>query len=334
MKIAFFEVSKEEQNALSSFLTGSDFNISFCEDKLTVENVNSVKDAEIISVFINSEINKEIIDQLPNLKLIATRSTGFDHIDLNACKEKGIIVSNVKGYGEITVAEHTFALLLSISRRIIESYERVKSGYFSPEGLTGFDLAGKTLGVLGVGCIGTHVIEIAKGFSMKVVAYKRTPDEALAAKLGFEYVDMDTLIANSDVISLHIPYSKETHHIINEEMIGKMKKGVIILNTARGPLIDTNAILKYLENGKLGGVGIDVCENEPMLREEKQILSREFNKEDLLCLLEEKMLLNYRNVVITPHNGFNSHEALELILSTTVANIEGFKNNTPQNIVQ
>ena len=168
---------------------------------------------------------------------------------------------------------------------------------------------------------------------MNVIGYKRSPDPELEKMLNFKIVDMDTLLKTADIITLHVPYSTETHHMINEEAFEKMKQGVVILNTARGPLIDTHALLKNVEKGKVGGVGLDVCESEPLLREEKQILSKEFNKEDLLCLLEEKMLLIHKNVILTPHNAFNSHEALTKILNTTVENIKGFMVDSPQNVV-
>lgn len=333
MKLAIFEVEPWEEKFLREKL-GTSAELTIFERSIKPEDVDKIKDVEGLIIFIYSNITKEIIEKLPALKFIATMSTGFDHIDVAACKERGVVVSNVSGYGEITVAEHTFALILALSHRIVESYERVKQGYFSPEGLTGFDLSGKTLGVVGVGSIGAHVIEIAHGFNMNVLGYKRSPDPELEEKLKFKIVDLPTLYAQSDILSLHVPYSKETHHMINENVLSQMKKGAVLINTARGPLIDTAAVLKYLDNKMLGGLGLDVCENEPLLREEKQILSKEFNKEDLLGLLEEKMLLNYKNVVITPHNAFNSKEALELILSTTVANVQGYMNNTPQNIIE
>ncbi len=330
-KIAVFEVENWEKDVIANSLGSID--VQFFDHPLTMSDVGMIKDVEGLVIFIYSPVTKELIDALPNLKFISTMSTGFDHIDLDACKARNITVCNVAGYGEITVAEHTFALLLALSRRLIESYMRVKEGYFSPENLTGFDLSGKTLGVVGVGSIGQHVIKIANGFGMNVVGFKRSPDPELEQKLGFKIVDLETLYKTSDVVSLHVPYTKETHHMINSEVIQNMKDGVVILNTSRGPLIDTTALLKFLESGKIGGIGLDVCENEPMLREEKQILSKEFNKEDLLCLLEEKMLLNYKNVIVTPHNAFNSREALEKILHTTVDNIMLFTENNPQNIV-
>lgn len=333
MHIAAFEIESWEEAFLRENLTDG-IELTIFNSPLKETDLGTIKDVEGLIIFIYSSVTKETLDLLPNLKFITTMSTGFDHIDLNICKERGITVCNVAGYGEITVAEHTFALLLALSRRILESYDRVKEGYFSPENLTGFDLYGKTLGVVGVGSIGQHVIKIAKGFGMNVIGFKRSPDPELEKEYGFKIVDLETVYRDSDILSYHVPYTKETHHMINEDSISKMKDGVILLNTSRGLLMDTTALLKNLESKKIGGLGLDVCENEPMLREEKQILSKEFNKEDLLCLLEEKMLLNYKNVVITPHNAFNSREALGKILTTTVENIKGFQANTPQNIVQ
>lgn len=331
-KIAMFELESWEKKYMQDKL-GASMEIMFFDHSIQKEDLEKIRDVEGLVVFIYSSITKEVIDGLPNLKFITTMSTGFDHIDLAACKARNIVVSNVSGYGEITVAEHTFALLLALSHRIIESYERVKEGYFSPEGLTGFDISGKTLGVIGVGSIGRHVIEIAHGFGMNILGYKRSPDPELEKQLNFKIVDMDSLLASSDIITLHVPYSPETQHMINDAAISKMKDGVVIINTSRGGLVDTKALLKYIESGKVRAAGLDVCEDEPALREEKELLSKEFNNESLMHILEEKMLLNHRNVIITPHNAFNSHEALELILSTTVENIEGFLKNVPQNVV-
>lgn len=333
MKIACFEIEDWEQKFLKEKLDSS-IELTFFEKPLTQEFIDQVKDSDGLVIFINSHVTKDVLGQFPNLKFITTMSTGFDHIDLEACKAKNITVSNVAGYGEVTVAEHTFALLLAVSRRMMESVERVKEGLFSPEGLTGFDLFGKTIGVVGVGSIGKHVIKIAHGFGMNVIGYKRSPDPELEQELNFKIVDMDTLLSTSDIITLHVPYVPELQHMLDEAAFAKMKDGVIVLNTSRGGLIDTKALLKNVESGKVKGVGLDVCEDEPALHEEKELLSKEFNNESLMHILEEEMLLHHKNVVITPHNAFNSHEALEKILNTTVENIQGFIKNTPLNVVK
>ncbi len=331
MNIAVFEADKIEENYFKSVFP--DHNLTFIEDEVSIENVESVKNVEILVVFVYSKVTKEIINLLPNLKFITTMSTGFDHIDLEAAKARNIVVSNVPVYAETVVAEHTFALLLAISRRLEESTERARKGNFDPEGLTGFELRGKTLGVIGIGAIGKHVIEIANGFGMNVLAYARHPDLVLEQKLKFKHVDLDVLLRSSDVVSLHIPYTKETHHFLSTEQFNKMKNNVVIINTARGGLIHNSALLEALESGKVYAAGLDVLEEEPVLHEEKQLLSSKFDREKLQSVLEDHMLCNHPKVVITPHNGFNSYEALNKILETTHDNISSFITGTPVNTV-
>jgi len=331
MKISCFELQDWEKDYLQQKF-GQTINISFNSETLTSENVSTAKDADAIVVFVNSTVNKGVLDQMSNLKFIATMSTGFDHINIEECKRRNIVVSTVPSYGENTVAEHTFALIFAISRRIIESHERVREGNFSPSGLTGFDLFGKTLGVIGVGNIGTHVIRIAKGIGMDVVAYKRTPDPKLAADLGFRFVTMGELLSQSDIITVHVPYNQETHHMLNQDAFSKMKNGVIIINTARGAVIDTTALVGALQSGRVAAAGLDVLEEESMIREEHELLHKEFPIEDLKTVLENHMLLNNPKVVITPHNAFNSREALMRILRTTEENINGFLSGNLKNL--
>ena len=331
MKLACFELMDWEKDYLSEKF-GNTLEISFNSEVLNSESVSTARDAEGIVVFIYSTVNKQVLDQMPNLKFIATMSTGFDHIDIEECKRRNITISTVPTYGENTVAEHAFALIFAISRRIIESHERVREGNFSPSGLTGFDLFGKTLGVIGVGSIGTHVIRIAKGIGMEVLGYKRTPDPKLAADLGFRFVTMDELLSQSDIITVHVPYNQETHHMLNQDAFSKMKNGVIIINTARGAIIDTTALVDALQSGRVAAAGLDVLEEESIIREEQELLHREFPIEDLKTVLENHMLLNNPKVVITPHNAFNSREALMRILRTTEENIYGFLSGTPKNL--
>jgi D-lactate dehydrogenase len=330
MKYAFFELESWEKDYFQKEITGNE--LVFFDAPLSDETPD-LATFDVVIIFIHSQMTKALLDKMPNLKFISTMSTGVDHIDLNECKNRGIIVSNVPTYGETIVAEHTFALLLSISRRLPESIERVKKGNFMPGGLTGFELRGKTIGIIGVGSIGTNVIRIAKGFGMNVILYKRTPDYALEKELGCKFVELPVLYQQSDVITLHIPYTKETHHYVNEEAFFQMKEGVILLNTARGALVDSTALLKALESGKVKAAGLDVLEEEPLLEEEKDLLSQEFDKEELMSVLQDHMLVNHPNVVITPHNAFNSQEALHKITETTHENISAFINNAPLNVI-
>ncbi len=297
------------------------------------EKTELLDQIEYLSVFIYSHVTREIIQKAKQLKLIATRSTGFDHIDVAFCKKRGITVCNVPFYGENTVAEHTFALILSLSRSIHKAYVRTIKGNFSLEGLQGFDLKGKTLGVVGAGHIGLHVIKMAKGFGMRVVAFDVRRNTFLEEVLGFEYVPLDVLLRESDIVSLHTPYSAKTHHLINRENIRLFKKGALLINTARGGLVETTALTWALDNGRLGGAGLDVLEEEELIREEEQLLRKDFPVEKMKIVLENHILLHRENVVITPHIAFDSREALERILNTTLQNIESFLGGRPQNVV-
>jgi D-lactate dehydrogenase len=332
MKAAFFEVEDWQKDYLKEKLGEQE--LSFFAEPLSSDNISSAFRCQIISPFIYSQIDKEILQKLPDLKMIATRSTGFDHIDLLSAKEKGIIVCNVPFYGENTVAEHTFALILALSRKLIDSVQRARSGDFSLDGLRGFDLKGKTLGIIGLGHIGQHVARIAKGFEMNVLAYDVKPDNKLAKKLGFKYADLQDLLAKSDIITLHAPDNKATHHLINSENTKLIKKGAYLINTARGGLIETGALLQALADGILAGVGLDVLEEECFVKEEAQLLSKEFPKTcDLKTALQNHILLKQKNVIITPHNAFDSQEALFRILDETVLNIQSFIKNKPINLV-
>jgi D-lactate dehydrogenase len=289
---------------------------------------------EILSIFVNSRLNDVALSALPALKLIATRSTGYDHIDLDYCRKRRITVSNVPVYGDNTVAEHTFAMILALSRKVIQSHNRARSGDFSPAGLQGFDLRGKTLGVVGTGHIGVHVIRIARGFMMKVIAFDSRPDKRLADALDFDYADsLDALLAASDIVSLHAPLLPSTHHMINRENIWRMKKGALLINTARGGLVDTDSLLEALEAGHCAGAGLDVFEGETLIKEEKQLLSNEYNIEELRSVVKNLVLLRRENVVVTPHIAFNSTEAFERILLTTVQNIQALESGKAINVV-
>jgi D-lactate dehydrogenase len=223
------------------------------------------------------------------------------------------------------VAEHVFALLLALSHHLTEAVDRTRRGDFSLEGLRGFDLRGKTLGVIGTGHIGQCVIEIAKGFRMRVVAYDQQPDPSLAASLGFEYLDFDHLLAQADVLTLHIPGTAQTHHLLNEAAFAKMKDGVVLINTARGTVVDVHALLRALAVGKVAAAGLDVLPEEPTIREEAELIRAFFRKQhNLDTLLADHILLRMRNVIITPHSAFDTKEAVERILTTTVENLTAF----------
>lgn len=330
-KIVFLEVESWEEPILKEKLVSED--LVFKETKFDPQKDTDIFDATVLSTFINSQLTKENLENFSGLKLIVTRSTGYDHIDLEYCREKGITVTNIPAYGVHTVAEHTVALLLAITRNIIPSVERTRKGDFTQEGLEGVELFGKTIGVVGSGNIGSIVIEIVTGLGMNVLIYTRHPEQH-ESTLKLRYVGLDELLGSSDVITVHVPLTPETTHMINMGNITKIKKGAILINAARGGIIETQAILEGLEQGILKAAGLDVLEEECDLREEKELLTSEFLKScDLKTNLLNHVLLNRPDVIVTPHNAFNSHEAVMQILHTTVENITGFLSGKPQNQV-
>lgn len=330
-KIVFFEIEKWEEDYLKRSFGEQELVLT--EDALEASNAKQYSDAEIVSVFVYSNVSKEVLELLPNLKFITTRSMGYDHIDLDYCKENGIKASYIPSYGSHTVAEHTFTLILAISRKLVESVERARKGDFSSENLTGFDLFGKTLGVVGTGHIGANVCELGLSFGMKVLAYNHHEDSDLVNK-GIKYLSLEELLASSDIITLHLPHTKETEHIINMQNIEKFKKGAVLINTARGALVETQAIVYGLENKILSGAGLDVLEEEKVIREESEFLSKKFIENmDYKTDLMNHVLLQREDVVITPHNAFNSKEALEEILEQTTANINSYIKGAPVNLI-
>ncbi|MFZ3043523.1 MAG: NAD(P)-dependent oxidoreductase [Minisyncoccia bacterium] len=291
-------------------------------------------EADVLCSFIESPIGEVQMSRFPALKLIATRSTGYDHIDLVAAKARGITVVNVPFYGENTVAEFAFALLLALSRRTIDADERVRAGTFSPAGLRGFDLAGKTFGVVGCGHIGLHAIRMANGFGMNVIGFDMHPDAELARTLGFTYASLPELLAQSDIITLHVPYNPHTHHLINKENIGTIKKGAYLINTARGAVVETEALVEALKSGILAGAGLDVLEEEGDINDATALLSAAHpREEELRITLANHYLIGHPRVIVTPHLAFNTQEAVERILDTTIENIRSFDTGVPANAV-
>lgn len=332
MKITVFEVEDWERQAFEN-LQG-EHQTEFVEGPLTRENAESYADSEAVSPFIYSDLSADVLKRMGRLKLIVTRSTGFDHIDLEYCGANNITVCNVPAYGDNTVAEHVFALLLTISHKMIAAVDRTRRADFSLKGLQGFDLLGKTLGVIGTGNIGRCVIEIAKGFRMNVLAADVRPDEDLASRLGFRYVEMDQLLASSDIITLHVPSNEKTRNLISDKEFAKMKEGVVLINTARGDILDIKALARAIGEGKVAAAGLDVLPEEGAIREEAELLRSVYDKKhDLETMLLNHILLRLRNVIITPHSAFNTREAVERILTTTVDNIRSFSAGKAQNVI-
>ncbi|MFA6072944.1 MAG: NAD(P)-dependent oxidoreductase [Candidatus Woesearchaeota archaeon] len=327
MKIVFFDLEDWEIDYFKKRILNQE--VEYYKTEIEDTLYDSAFDAELISSFVFSKLDKKTLDKFKNLKFIATMSTGFDHIDLTECEKRKIKVCNVPSYGENTVAEHTFGLILSLSRNIYKAYQVTSKGKFSYEGLMGFDLKGKTIGILGTGKIGQNVIKIAKGFNMNVIAYDPHPKEDVRTTLGFTYVSFNELLATSDIVSIHVPLNSHTYHLFNTDSMQKMKTGAMLINTSRGPIVDTNALLEALNTKKLGSAGLDVLEGEMLMKEEKAVVSQnsQMAREQMATLLEDYALMRMNNVIITPHLAFYSKEAVTRILDSTLDNLFDFIEN-------
>ena len=333
MKLIYFNGGPEEKAMLHKALP--DVTVEVVEDQLNSETIQLARDAQIISAYVFAPIDTKALAQMPELEMIATRSAGHDHIDLATCRQRGIVVSNVPNYGERTVAEHTFALILALSRRMVPSLQRTEKMNFDRAGLTGFDLSGKTLGVIGMGNIGKNVARIGHCFEMRILAYDQVHDDDFATAHGVTYVTaVEELLERSDIITLHLPYTKATHHTINRDNVTKVKRGALLINTARGGLVDTQALLWGLNEGLISGAGLDVLEEEKDAFDRIEFMSRKSpSYEELATLLRNHLLVARDDVLITPHNAFNSTEAVQRIFDTTVLNIQAYLASNPINEV-
>jgi D-lactate dehydrogenase len=323
-KIAFFGVKSWEKEIIEKEISKLDtFGVGIFEKEVQ-DDIELAKQYDIISPFIYSKFDKAVLDKLPNLKMIATRSTGVDHINCDECKKKNLVVASVPVYGSNTVSEYAFGLLLAITRKIVVANQSVEDGEFNPEGLTGVDLIGKTLGVVGVGKIGQNVAKIARGFGMKVLGVDAYQDPKMLKKSGFKYVDLETCLKEADFVTLHVPAIPETFHMINKKNIKLMKPGSYLINTSRGAVIETEAIVWALNNKILAGVGLDVTEEETLVDSMSTVMSNKVSKDDLHEVLSFHLLRDRDDVVFTPHNAFNTKEAIERIVKTTMENIKDF----------
>ncbi|RDI57174.1 hydroxyacid dehydrogenase [Microvirga subterranea] len=333
MKVAVFETEQWEHEACLRLQP--DHAVTCTHERLTGDTVVKYADAEIVSPFVYSRLDAGVLAQLPRLKLVATRSTGHDHIDLGYCRAHGVTVCNVPDYGDHTVAEHAFALLLAVSRHLVEAVDRTRRGNFSQSGLRGFDLHGRTLGVIGTGRIGRRVVGIAKGFGMDVVAFDIESNEKTAHRMGFRYAPLDDILTAADVVTLHVPATPQTIGLLSDREFGLMKPGAVLINTARGNVVDVAALVRALAGGRLAAAGLDVLPEEPAIREEAEIFRAEAVPVayDLRALVANHVLLRFPNVIVTPHNAYNTDGAIQRIIETTLGNIEAFVRGEPRNVV-
>lgn len=325
-RIIFFDVRDDEIEQIENFSKGK-YDYELIPERLDDKTALSdeMKQADVISCFTFSRVNANVLKQFPNLKLIALRSVGFNHIDINYCKEHNIQVVNSLGYGNVTVAEFAFGLILDVIRKISRAYMNLKNEHLDRDVYKGFELKDRTIGIIGTGAIGAEVVRIAKGFGMNVLAYDLYPKMELAEKYEIEYLYLDELLKNADVISLHAPLTESNFHLIDEEKINLMKPTAIIVNTARGELIDTKALYEALAENKIFGAGLDVLEAENVLTQPEIALDFDYLTGDVIkqTLINER-LLKLHNVVVTPHIAYNTQEAQNRILNITMNNITSF----------
>jgi D-lactate dehydrogenase len=314
MKVLVFDADAAVRKAFDAALAGHE--LVYVDAPVSAEALREHPDAEAVSVFVSSELRRGEIDLLPKLRLIVARSTGLDHVDVAHAEGKGIAVRNVARYGAHTVAEFTFALLLAVSRRVCEASRRLRAdGVFDTMAMEGLDLFGKTIGVVGTGAIGRHVVGIAKGFGMRVAMHDARPDPALESESA-RYATLDELLAAADVVTLHVPATAENRHLIGEAAIGRMKPGAILVNTARGELVDTAALVAALRDGRLAGAGLDVLEEERALKDKAAVATQASSAAALRTIIQDHALIDMPHVVITPHIAFFSREAYREILGT------------------
>lgn len=323
MKVIFYDTHTYDREQFCLANEKGEHELSFYEGRLTEKSVAIASGFPVVCAFVNDHLNRDVLKtlKLNGTQLIALRSAGYNHVDLEAAKELGLKVVRVPEYSPYAVAEHAVALLLTLNRKMHKAFNRVREGNFSLDGLVGFDLHQKTVGVIGTGKIGRVFIRIMQGFGCNVLAYDPKPSAEIIAQ-GVKYVELNDLFRQSDIVSLHCPLFPETKHLINEKTLGQMKKGAILINTSRGKLIETKALISALKNGQLGAAGLDVYEEEEHYFFNDH--SGEVVNDDILA-----RLMTFPNVLLTSHQGFLTKEALSNIAQITLSNISQFEQKQP-----
>lgn len=323
MKIAFFDTKPYDKEIFDHVNQGYGYEIKYFKHHLSPESALMATGYEIVCIFVNDMVSEEVVNKLweGGTRMIALRCSGFNNVDLKAAHQK-INIVRVPAYSPNAIAEHTIALMLTLNRKIHRAYFRTRDANFSLQGLMGFDMFGKTAGVIGSGKIGKVLMQILKGFGMRVLTFDPYPDYSFAEEHKVEYVSLNELFGNSDIISLNCPLTAETQYIINERSLSLMKPGVMLINTGRGKLIETRSLIEALKTGKVGAAGLDVYEEESEFFFED--LSNRILTDDVLA-----RLLTFNNVIITSHQGFFTREALSNIAQTTLDNIRAFAEQKP-----
>lgn len=325
--ILFFDTNEQDRDFFAENL------IDDYQYRYILADINKIKDlteeeknSKIISVFTKTELNKDVLTQFPQLELLVTRSVGVNHIDLEYCKAKGISVLNTPNYGDRTIAEFTFGLILDLIRKISLSYFNLKNNCIDLKSYSGIELDNKVLGIVGLGAIGTEVAKIAKNFGMNILAFDINKKQKFIDLYGVQYVELEELVKISDIITIHSPLTKQNFHLFDENIFKKMKRTAYLINTARGEIVDTKALYSALKNGEIAGAALDVVECEELLANNKKIIS-EIDLIDSECLKNNFIntnLLTLDNVIITPHIAYDTDEAKQRIREITIQNIKNY----------
>jgi len=333
--LAIFDVDDKEINILSKVLEGTGYELRFYQRQLDGNPLYIDENIEGVAMFIQSRITSKLLDHLPRLKIISTMSTGYDHIDLQACKARNVTVCNAPNYADNTVAEYAFGLIVSLLRKLKPTFNRIDRGIFSRTGLVGTDIKGKTLGLVGLGRIGSHMARLGCAYGMKVIASDPVPRTDLLEGCSVEFANMEIVLSEADVISLHVPYNPSTHHMINEERLRFLKPSAFLINTSRGKVVDTKALSDALREGRLAGAALDTFEGSKMeiLIEEEMLRRDDLTDIALRHAADEFAMMQSERVILTPYNAFYTKEALERILITTADNFKAYFSGHPQNVV-
>lgn len=324
MKLAVFDTHAYDREALEAANLRYGHELTYLEPRLTRHTASLATGFPAVCSFVNDRVDAQALATLHagGTRLIALRSAGYNHVDLDETGRLGLVVVRVPEYSPHAVAEHTVALVLALNRKVHRAYNRVREANFSLEGLVGFDLSGKTCGIVGTGKIGAVVARIMHGFGCRLLAFDVTPNESLAAELNVRYTGLPELYRQADIISLHVPLTPTTHHLIDAAALAGMKRGVMLINTGRGALLDSRALIDALKRGHVGAAGLDVYEEEEGVFFRN--LSEEVLQDDVLA-----RLLTFPNVLITSHQAFLTREALANIAETTLANVRAFERAEP-----
>lgn len=334
-KVVFFDVEDYEKDFLQKACEGKyDYRLLSAQLNDLTPLDDDVKDARIISCFTTSRVGADVLRQFSNLELIALRSVGFNHVDLDYCNEHNIVVETTPNYGNKSVAEFAFGLMLDVCRKITRAYNAFKEMSVAPSNSIGEELAGKTVGIVGLGAIGSEFARLVYGFDMKILGYDIVKKENLIHDYNVEYTDFDTMLERSDFISLHSPLTRDNFHLFDEDSFKKMKNSAILVNTARGELIDTQALYNALSKKEIAGAGLDVLESEETISDSDYLIDiNRLNDNTLKQTVLNTRLMQMGNVIITPHIAYNTIEAIHRILDTTMKNINAFVSGTIQNSV-